>query len=385
MMMTSENIFETAGLKHTYKNSKKESIKDINIKIRKGKKTVLLGANGAGKSTLFYHFNGVFKPSSGSVLYNGEPLNYDKEELKRLRSEVAVVLQNPDEQIFSATVEEDIAFGLLNMGVSHDEVDRRIDEVLFIVGLSDYRMRPTQQLSYGQRKRIAFAGALAIRPKVLILDEPTAGLDPQMAQEMMEIADQLHHMGTDVIISTHDVDLAYAWAEEIHVLRNGALIYSGNSEGFYSDPVQVAMSGLMPPSMFAINANLACVEGNDPMPYPRTRAQLLSKISPKGAVSSGTLYMKSIGSNLDQNMVDDILSKAGNNATIGIFGTETRKLAFNAGLRLDYVFNGIENCGIEVLLGNNAVILHDESIKEMVVQQISDISKFGARINMECE
>jgi hypothetical protein len=111
----------------------------------------------------------------------------------------------------------------------------------------------------------------------------------------------------------------------------------------------------------------------------------LSKISSKGTVSSGTLYTKSIGSDLDQKMVDDILSKAGNNATIGIFGTETRKLAFNAGLKLDYVFNGIENCGIEVLLGNNAVILHDESIKEMVVQQISDISKFGARINMECE
>ncbi len=385
MMMTSENIFETVGLKHIYKNSKKESIRDINIKIGKGKKTVLLGANGAGKSTLFYHFNGVFKPSSGSVLYNGEPLNYDKEELKRLRSEVAVVLQNPDEQIFSATVEEDIAFGLLNMGVSHDEVDRRIDEVLFIVGLSDCRMKPTQQLSYGQRKRIAFAGALAIRPKALILDEPTAGLDPQMAQEMMEIADQLHHMGTDVIISTHDVDLAYAWAEEIHVLRNGALIYSGDSEGFYSDPVQVAMSGLMPPSMFAINANLASVEGNDPMPYPRTRAQLLSKISSKRTRNSGTLYTISVNGDLDQQMVDEVLSKAGNNATIGIFGTETRKLAFNAGLRLDYVFNGIENCGIEVLLGKNAVILHDASIKDMVVQQISDISKFGARINMESD
>lgn len=385
MMMNSDSIFETIGLKHTYKNSKKESIKDINIKIGKRKKTVLLGANGAGKSTLFYHFNGVFKPSSGSVLYNGEPLNYDKEELKRLRSEVAVVLQNPDEQIFSATVEEDIAFGLLNMGVSHDEADRRIDEVLFIVGLSDYRMKPTQQLSYGQRKRIAFAGALAIRPKVLILDEPTAGLDPQMAQEMIEIADQLHHMGTDVIISTHDVDLAYAWAEEIHVLRNGTLIYSGDSEGFYSDPVQVAMSGLMPPSMFAINANLASVEGKDPMPYPRTRAQLLSKISSKGTISAGTLYTKSVDGDLDQQMVDDVLSKAGNNATIGIFGTETRKLAFNAGLRLDYVFNGIENCGIEALLGKNAVILHDASIKEMVIQQISDISKFGARINMECD
>lgn len=377
--MVSEFIFETKGLVHAYNNSKKDSIKDISIKIRKGKKTILLGANGTGKSTLFYHFNGVFKPKEGSVYYNGEPLSYEKEDLKKLRSEVAVVLQNPDDQIFSATVEEDIAFGLLNMDMPHDEVDKRIDEVLFIVGLSDCRMKPTQQLSYGQRKRIAFAGALATRPKVLILDEPTAGLDPQMAQEIMEIADQLHHLGTDVIISTHDVDLAYAWADEIHVLRNGTLVYSGDSEGFYSDPVQVSMSGLMPPSMFAINVNIAAVDGRPSDPYPRTRAQLLSKMSSKD-VKTGTVFAMSVVDSIDQEMVDKILQKAGDNAAVGIFGTDARKLAFEAGLRLDYVFNGVENCIIEALLGSNAVIIHDSSVKDMIIQKISDIRKFGVNI-----
>jgi cobalt/nickel transport system ATP-binding protein len=380
--MVPEFIFETKGLGHAYSNSKKESIKDISIKIKKGKKTILLGANGAGKSTLFYHFNGVFKPKEGSVYYNGEPLSYDKEDLKKLRSEVAVVLQNPDDQIFSATVEEDVAFGLLNMGIPHDEVDKRIDEVLFIVGLSDCRMKPTQQLSYGQRKRIAFAGALATRPKVLILDEPTAGLDPQMAQEIMEIADQLHHMGTDVIISTHDVDLAYAWADEIHVLRNGTLVYSGDSEGFYSDPVQVSMSGLMSPSMFAINVNIAAVDGRTADPYPRTRAQLLSKMSSKD-IKAGTVFTMSVGDSIDQEMVDKILLRAGDNAAVGIFGTDARKLAFEVGLRLDYVFNGVENCIIDALLGNNSVIIHDNSVKDIVIQKISDIRKFGVDICMD--
>lgn len=371
-------LFETEGLCHAYRNGKAESLRDVNIRIGKGRKTALLGANGAGKSTLFYHFNGVFKPKSGTVFFEGSPLEYHKDALSKLRSDVSVVLQNPDEQIFSATVEEDIAFGLMNQGISREEADSRIDEVLFMVGMSSYRRRPTQQLSYGQRKRVAFAGAIATRPRVLILDEPTAGLDPQMAQETIEIIDQLHQTGTDVIISTHDVDLAYEWADEIRVLRNGSLVYSGASEGFYSDPVSVAQSGLMPPSMFAINENLAEMTGGIPDSYPRTKAELLSKVAPKDTVP-GTLYGVPIGDEINQSMIDGIPGDPLKRAA-GILGINTRILAYNAALRLDYVFNGLENCVVEAMNGNDAVLCYDESLSEMVIDKINRISGFGTKI-----
>ena len=214
-----ENVIETEDIVFSYDGAEKPSMKEVSIKIRKGVKTVILGANGAGKSTLFYHFNGVVRPDKGTVRAFGEPVNYRKKGLRQLRSRVAVVLQNPDDQIFGQTVESDIAYGPANMGLTKEEVDARVEEALFQVGLADFRDKNTMQLSYGQRKRLALAGALAMKPEVLVMDEPTAGLDPQMALELMELAEQLHHNGTTVVISTHDVDLAYAWADEIHVLR----------------------------------------------------------------------------------------------------------------------------------------------------------------------
>ena len=153
------------------------ALREISLSIPAGKKTVVLGSNGSGKSTLFLHFNGVLKPKQGEVYYSGRKVDYGKRSLVELREQVAVVLQNPDDQIFSTTVEEDVAFGPLNLNLSKEEVERRVDEALFLVDLEDVRGRPTQQLSFGQRKRIALAGALAMKPKVLMMDEPTAGLD----------------------------------------------------------------------------------------------------------------------------------------------------------------------------------------------------------------
>ena len=165
-------------------------------------------------------------------------------------------------------MEEDIAFGPMNCGMEHDEVEKAIQDSLFKVNMEEYRSRPTIQLSYGQRKRIALAGALAIDPEVLVLDEPTAGLDSKMSQEVIELAEQLCVKGTTVIISTHDVDLAYAWAEEIHVLRNGKLVYSGEPEPFFSQPDQVALAGLALPHTFSVNDSVERIKGNPPEPHP---------------------------------------------------------------------------------------------------------------------
>ena len=371
-----ENVIETEDIVFSYEGAEKPSMNGVSIKIRKGVKTVILGANGAGKSTLFYHFNGVVKPNKGMVRAFGEPVNYRKKGLRQLRSRVAVVLQNPDDQIFGQTVESDIAYGPANMGLTKEEVDVRVEEALFQVGLADFRDKNTMQLSYGQRKRLALAGALAMKPEVLVMDEPTAGLDPQMALELMELAEQLHHNGTTVVISTHDVDLAYAWADDIHVLRRGTLIYSGPSEGFYCDPVQVYMTGLMPPSMFVINKNLADMRGLEESPYPRTETQLVSKMA---SGPKGHLTVMPVKDRLDQYMLDPVFDRVGN-VCIGIFGTVSRKLLYASQLPADFVFNGFECCVLECLLGKNSLIICDEDCVDLIEGKLSRLRDFGSDI-----
>lgn len=375
-------IFETEGLNHTYKGNKTQALKDVNVKISKGKRTILMGANGAGKSTLFYHFNGVLKPSSGTVKFEGTPLDYGRDSLSELRSDVAVVLQNPDDQIFSSTVEEDIAFGMLNKGMEHDEIDVKIDEVLFMVGMEEHRMRPTQQLSYGQRKRIALAGAIATDPKVLILDEPTAGLDPQMSEEVMELTDQMHHTGTDVIISTHDVDLAYAWADEIHVMRHGSLIYSGSSEGFYGDSVNVSMSGLLPPAMYAINKSLSEVTGFPMEPCPRTRSELLNKEASTD-IPMGKLYVVSANDGMDENILRKAVPEISEDMSVGLFGTDVRKYVSESEMKADYIFGGPELCLVEVLNGKDAIICCDVNSTGLLREKLDRVSTFGRKVNFE--
>ena len=218
----------------SYEGAKSPSLTEVCAEVKEGVKTALLGANGAGKSTLFYHFNGVVKPSSGCVYVMDEPISYRKKGLRRVRTKVAVVLQNPDDQVFGQTVEADVAYGPHNLKLPEEEVRRRVDRALFQTGLEALRERNTLHLSYGQRKRLALASALAMEPEVLVMDEPTAGLDPQMAFDLMELADQLHHSGTTIILSTHDVDLAYSWADEIMVLRKSRMIYSGKPVLNYS-------------------------------------------------------------------------------------------------------------------------------------------------------
>jgi cobalt/nickel transport system ATP-binding protein len=373
-----EYILETKKLSFFYKGRDKAALEDVNIKIRLGVKTVILGANGAGKSTLFYHFNGVYQPSTGLVYYNGKLLNYRRKALRILRSEVAVVLQNPDDQIFSSTVGEDVAFGPRNMGLSEDEIEERVNEALFQTGMTALKEQGTLKLSYGQRKRLVLAGAIAMRPKLLILDEPTAGLDPQMAHEVMEIADQLHHTGTTVLISTHDVDLAYEWADEINVLRMSKLIYSGNSEDFYSDPKLVHMTGLMPPSMYSINKNYVLMIGTEADPYPKSLPELVSKLS-KNVKMPGKMVIISIKDSLTEEDMSSARNIAGD-VRIGIYGTSARKAVFIGMLFSDYVFNGIDCCLIENVKGNNSILCCEDRMIGIVIKKLERLNNFGCDI-----
>ena len=196
---------------------------DVNVTFRAGVRVAILGANGSGKTTLMRCLSGSLKPVKGKVKRGGTVLGHGRTQLREHRRAVQLVLQDPDDQLFSADVSQDVSFGPMNMGLDVAEVRDRVAEALQLLGASHLAERATHQLSYGERKRIAVAGAVAMRPDLLLLDEPTAGLDPVGVTKMLEALDRLRDHGTTVAMATHDVDLALAWADEALIVVDGGV------------------------------------------------------------------------------------------------------------------------------------------------------------------
>lgn len=196
---------------------------ETSFTLRRGARMALLGANGSGKTTLLRVLAGAHHPASGRVLLRGEPLSENRAALREHRRWVQLVLQDPDDQLFSADVTQDVSFGPVNLGLDETEVRARVAEALELLGITHLADRATHHLSYGERKRVATAGAVAMRPSVLLLDEPSAGLDPVGTEQLLEALERLHAAGTTVALATHDVDLALRWAEEAAVLCDGGI------------------------------------------------------------------------------------------------------------------------------------------------------------------
>ncbi len=196
------------------------------LRIARGSRNALIGANGAGKTTLFQHANGLLRPQGGAILYAGQPIDYSRAGLRRLRSEVGLVFQNPDQQLFSASVREDVSFGPLNLGLDTETVRQRVTKALRAVGMEKFADRPVHNLSFGQKKRVCIAGVLAMEPQLLVLDEPMAGLDHAMRQELLAVLDELHARGITLLLATHDIDFAYRWTDRIHLIAAGACLAS---------------------------------------------------------------------------------------------------------------------------------------------------------------
>ncbi|MFJ9740671.1 ATP-binding cassette domain-containing protein [Streptomyces sp. NPDC101166] len=190
----------------------------LDFEVREGRALALLGRNGSGKTTLMRLLSGGLRPRNGELRVEGRPVSYDRKGLTRLRTTVQLVVQDPDDQLFAASVSQDVSFGPLNLGLSDGEVRARVDEALAALDIAALADRPTHLLSYGQRKRTAIAGAVAMRPRVLILDEPTAGLDPDGQERLLATLDSLRASGTTVVMATHDVDLALRWADDAALL-----------------------------------------------------------------------------------------------------------------------------------------------------------------------
>ncbi|AEF96365.1 ATP-binding cassette domain-containing protein [Methanotorris igneus] len=240
------NIIETRDLHFQYPDGTK-ALNGINFMAKKGEMIALLGPNGAGKSTLFLHFNGILKPTKGEVLIKGKPIKYNSKDLIEVRKTVGIVFQNPDDQLFAPTVKQDVAFGPLNLGLSEDEVERRVKEALKAVGMEGFGDKPPHHLSGGQKKRVAIAGILAMEPEVIVLDEPTAGLDPLGASQIMKLLYDLNRKGMTIIISTHDVDLVPIYADKVYVMSKGQIIKGGTPKEVFEDVETIRKANLRLP------------------------------------------------------------------------------------------------------------------------------------------
>jgi cobalt/nickel transport system ATP-binding protein len=220
------HLIETRDLTYSYSSGSAKALDGINFIAPRNARIAVLGSNGAGKSTLFKHFNGIFRPTSGSVLIRGEPIS--RTNIREVRKFVGIVFQNADDQIFSPTVEQDVAFGPTNLGLDEETIHHRVHEALRIMGIEDLCDRVPHHLSGGEKKRVAIAGAIAMEPEVLVLDEPTAGLDPKGIHDLLGFINDLKKSsGMTVIFSTHDVSLVPEIADYIYVMNKGRIVAQG--------------------------------------------------------------------------------------------------------------------------------------------------------------
>ena len=241
------------------------------VRVRRGARMALLGPNGSGKTTLLRCLAGSLKPLRGTIRAEDAAVSHDRASLRRHRRLVQLVLQDPDDQLFSADVTQDVSFGPLNLGLAEEEARARVEEALELLAVTHLAERPTHQLSYGERKRVAIAGAVAMRPSVLLLDEPTAGLDPAGVAELMATLDGLD---VTVVLATHDVDLALSWADEVAVV-GGRRVRQGEPS-ILGDEDLLASARLRRPWQLELLHQL----GLPADPLPRTVVDVVTLLEP---------------------------------------------------------------------------------------------------------
>lgn len=244
---------KVSGLRHVYSAGtpfEKVAIDDINIEIPHGQFVGLIGHTGSGKSTFIQHLNALLKPTSGKITVDGEDINADKISAKNVRYKVGLVFQYPEYQLFEETVYADIAFGPKNMGLSATEIDERVREAAHFVGVTDEQFEKSPlELSGGQKRRVAIAGVIAMRPGVLILDEPTAGLDPAGCEQILcNICDYRTQTGSTVIIVSHSMDDVARLADRLVVFNHGGIRFDGTPEEVFSQPEELRSIGLAVPA-----------------------------------------------------------------------------------------------------------------------------------------
>ena len=257
---------EAKDLYYTYEDGS-VALNHISLRAEQGKITGILGANGAGKSTLFLNLNGVLTPKEGTVTVNGKPAVYDRKGIREIRRQVGIVFQDPDDQLFSADVYRDISFGGVNLGLPEEEVRRRVEAAMERTGVSHLRDKPTHALSFGQKKRAAIAGVLVMEPEVLILDEPTAGLDPQGVSDLLELLASLRDgLGMTILMATHDMDVVPLCCDYAYLLGGGSVLARGTPEELFAQAELLRANHLRLPRIAHLMAILRDRDGLDVAP-----------------------------------------------------------------------------------------------------------------------
>lgn len=279
-MINKENwAIEAEQVSFAYEGNKEKALDGLSLKIRRGAKVAFMGGNGSGKSTFFFCLNGIHRPDSGIIKLNGKPLSYTRKGLLEARSKVGIVFQEPDDQLFSASVYEEISFGILNLGAEREAAEKAVEQVIRELGITPFQDRPAHALSGGQKKQVAIADILVMHPEVMVLDEPAAALDPEHTKKVHDIIGRLSKKGITILMATHDIDYAYAWADEIVLLHKGKLLRQGSPAEICSDPELLEMAGLEVPSAVRIYDRLVekgiLEQGKTP---PRNTEELLEML-----------------------------------------------------------------------------------------------------------
>ena len=240
-------LFRLENLSHRYSDGTL-ALNEVSLSIAKGERIALLGTNGSGKTTLLNHLNGILKPTSGKIYFEDKPLEYTSKSLLNLRKRVGFVFQDPNDQLFAPTVKQDVAFGPLNLGQPTEQVKKAVDEALKTVGMSEYTEKPPHFLSLGQKKRVALAGVLAMQPEVIIMDEPTANLDPRAASELLHLLLHLNKEASiTLILATHDVDMVPLFANRLSILNKGKIVSEGTPKESFSNTELIRKVNLRSP------------------------------------------------------------------------------------------------------------------------------------------
>lgn len=261
-------LMEFEAIEYTYACAQKPAINCLSLQIRQCKRYAIIGRNGCGKTTLFRLANGLYRPQKGTIRWQETPVKYNHTALNQLRQQVGLVFQDPEQQLVGTTVEEDLSYGLCNLGLQPREISDRIQQTLTEFELTDLAHTPVNYLSLGQKKRLSIADVMILEPQLLLLDEPTAYLDPYQTRHLLKTLNHIQAQGTTVLIATHDLDFVYLWADWLFVMDNGQLQVEGTPDNVFKQRQLMERLGLGIPLMlnlwqtwshrsFAVNSPLS--------------------------------------------------------------------------------------------------------------------------------
>ena len=256
MNHTEDWVIEAENLSYSYEENDRKALDGLSVRIGRGRKVAFMGGNGSGKSTFFLCLNGILRPDEGRVLIDGEPVSYTRKGLLDVRKKVGIVFQEPDNQLFSASVFQEISFGILNLGVDEETARREVEKVIRELEITPFQNRPAHALSGGQKKQVAIADILVMHPEIMILDEPASALDAAHTKKVHELIRGLTEQGITVLMSLHDIDYAWAWADEIVLMHEGKVMKQGTPQEVCEDEEALKKAGLARPGVLRIYEKL---------------------------------------------------------------------------------------------------------------------------------